>query len=115
VHDLTTYSDAVYVNNSGVGLEAILHGKPVVTFGQAEYDTVSVRGNLEALDDAWEEVRTSDPDQRLDLYRQYIDRYCRLYCADMSDPQARDARLRTVAEKAVKWAQTPGLLEPARI
>ncbi|MFQ5974545.1 MAG: hypothetical protein ACE5Q3_19655, partial [Alphaproteobacteria bacterium] len=61
VHDLIAHSDAVYVINSGVGFEAILHNKPVVTFGQVEYDAVSIHGDLIALDRVWKDVQASDP------------------------------------------------------
>ena len=110
VHDLIAYSDAVYVINSGVGFEAILHNKPVVTFGQVEYDAVTIHGNLDALDRAWEDVQASASDQRLAVYKQFVDWYCRLYCVDLSDPQAVEARLKALVEDAVRTQSRP---EPA--
>ncbi|MCZ6839717.1 MAG: hypothetical protein O7G13_10620 [Alphaproteobacteria bacterium] len=101
VHDLIAHSDAVYVINSGVGLEAILHNKPVVTFGQVEYDAVSIHGDLIALDRVWKDVQASDPDQRLASYRRFVDWYCRLYCVDLSDPQAGDARLAALVDESL--------------
>jgi hypothetical protein len=41
IHQLIQNSSAVCVVNSGTGLEALLHKKPVITFGRSEYDCVS--------------------------------------------------------------------------
>lgn len=43
IHQLITHSRCVVVVNSGVGLESLLHKKPVVTFGRADYDCVTNR------------------------------------------------------------------------
>ncbi|MFQ5784512.1 MAG: hypothetical protein ACE5H8_06780 [Alphaproteobacteria bacterium] len=113
VHDLIAHSDAVYVINSGVGFEAMLHNKPVVTFGQVEYDAVSIHGDIAALDRTWQAVQGSDPAQRLAAYRRFVDWYCRLYCVDLSDPQTGNARLAALVEKAVSTVQTESQSEPA--
>ena len=115
VHDLIGHSDAVYVINSGVGLEAILHNKPVVTFGQVEYDAVSIHGDLAALDRVWKDVQASDPDQRLASYRRFVDWYCRLYCVDLSDPQAGDARLAALVDESLLRQSQPEVANPRKI
>ena len=50
VHRLIEKSKAVFTVNSGVGLEALLHAKPVYTFGNADYAYASTKitfgGNL---------------------------------------------------------------------
>jgi hypothetical protein len=56
IHDLIAHSQAVYTVNSGAGLEAILHGKPVMTFGRAEYDGVAIKGEIEHIGSAWNTV-----------------------------------------------------------
>lgn len=43
IHELIANSCAVCVINSGVGGEALLHGKPVYTFGGAEYQAATFR------------------------------------------------------------------------
>lgn len=43
IHELIANSCAVCVINSGVGAEALLHGKPVYTFGGAEYQAATFR------------------------------------------------------------------------
>ncbi|MNF47300.1 Capsule polysaccharide biosynthesis protein [compost metagenome] len=37
VHDLISGANAVFIMNSGVGLEALLHGRPVVVTGECDY------------------------------------------------------------------------------
>ncbi len=52
IHQLIPNSRAVVVVNSGTGLESLLHQKPVITFGRADYDVVTNRvegGNLRDL------------------------------------------------------------------
>ena len=43
IHDLIKRSKAIFTVNSGVGLEALLHQKPVYTFGNADYASVSTK------------------------------------------------------------------------
>jgi hypothetical protein len=43
IHDLIAGASAVCVINSGTGAEALLHGKPVYTFGEAEYQAATFR------------------------------------------------------------------------
>lgn len=42
VHQLIAGSRLVACVNSGVGLEAVVYGKPVVTFGRSDYDVVTM-------------------------------------------------------------------------
>jgi len=52
IHQLIPTARAVVVVNSGTGLESLLHQRPVVTFGRADYDVVTNRvegDNLEKL------------------------------------------------------------------
>jgi capsule polysaccharide export protein KpsC/LpsZ len=41
VHDYIKQAKAVFVANSGVGFEAMLYNKPIITFAQAIYDMVT--------------------------------------------------------------------------
>jgi hypothetical protein len=43
VHEAIRHSKATFLVNSGVGIEAIMHGKPVYHFGRSEYDEVSYK------------------------------------------------------------------------
>ena len=50
IHQLIEQSMCVVVVNSGVGLEALLHEKPVITFGRAEYDCVTNHATYDNID-----------------------------------------------------------------
>jgi hypothetical protein len=52
IHELIKRAEGVFVINSGTGFEALVHGKPVVTFGQSDYNLVSHNGDLRRLDEA---------------------------------------------------------------
>ena len=41
IHQLLSACEAVFTVNSGVGMEALLHRKPVYTFGRADYASVT--------------------------------------------------------------------------
>lgn len=51
IHQLISLSRSVVVVNSGVGMESLLHGKPVVTFGSAEYDCVTNHATKDNIKD----------------------------------------------------------------
>lgn len=101
VHDLIAHSAGVYVINSGVGFEALLHDKPVVTFGRAEYDAVTIHGELDTLDRSWEAVACADFARLRSDYRRFVDWYCRLYCVDLSEPAVGKQRLAGIVEDSV--------------
>lgn len=43
IHDLIPHADRVVTVNSGVGFEALLYGKPVITMGASEYGVVTTQ------------------------------------------------------------------------
>lgn len=47
IHDAIAQAETIVTVNSGTGLEALLHKKPVYTFGDCEYDCVTMKENLE--------------------------------------------------------------------
>lgn len=76
IHQLIADAKVVVTVNSGVGLEAILHGKSIMTFGRADYDAVSQKceGDLlvnkkVALDNSYREINDDD----IHIYRKFID------------------------------------------
>ena len=81
VHDAIKGAKAIYTVNSGVGMEAILHEKPVVVFGQAEYDCVTERANLKNMDEVWRSIENMDLDAMKDRYRKFVDFFVN-YCVD---------------------------------
>lgn len=57
IHDLIPNARAVVVVNSGVGMESLLYLKPVITFGRAEYDSLTFK----ASSDGFNMMINSDP------------------------------------------------------
>ena len=49
IHSLISHATGVFTINSGTGFEALVHGKPVVVFGEADYDHVTGKGALDSL------------------------------------------------------------------
>lgn len=105
VHDLIEGSAAVYTINSGVGFEAILHGKPVVTFGRSEYDCVTWHGQIGALGLDWSNVAEGSPLDISQAYRRFIDWYCRHRAVDLSDDANLPDRMAAVVRLAERTAQ----------
>ena len=86
IHDLMERCVSLYTINSGVGFEALLHEKPVVRFGQSEYDSVTYMCNMseEDLNDAYEWTMLDLPFEnaiRKKQYRQFVDFFVS-YCVD---------------------------------
>ena len=52
IHELIKRSAGLFVINSGTGFEAIIHGKPVLTFGACDYNRVSFNADIRRLDEA---------------------------------------------------------------
>jgi capsule polysaccharide export protein KpsC/LpsZ len=48
IHDAISKATTIYTINSGVGFEALLHLKPVITFGKSDY--MSMSKNIDNLD-----------------------------------------------------------------
>jgi len=75
IHEVIPAVDAVYVINSGTGQEAMLHDKPVVIFGDSEYQGAVIKGQLSDLDQTWREVVLFDGEYRASLYRRWFHWY----------------------------------------
>ncbi len=86
VHDLIEHCDAVYTLNSGVGHEAILHGKPVVMFGRAEYDRLAIQITPDQLDDAYTRVQAWEASEAVGEYRKFYHWFTRDMAIDLSAP-----------------------------
>lgn len=68
VHSLICQSAGVVTINSGCGFEALIHGKPVVTFGQCDYKWVTFAGLGVDLDLAAAYIDGYSPAQRRRAY-----------------------------------------------
>ncbi|MEH3145952.1 MAG: hypothetical protein PGN34_11530 [Methylobacterium frigidaeris] len=93
IHELIAQSKSVFTLNSSVGFEAMLHGKPVVTFGRTLYDVATIRGRLDDLDGAWAQCQDWDAEAGLARYRAFYGWFCDRYAVDLSRPTRRDRSL----------------------
>lgn len=87
VYDLIEYSTAVYTINSGVGFESLLHIKPVVTFGRAEYDCVTFHLENNNFHDAWKYCLEVDSKTLESKYSKFINWFLGQYAIDLSQPE----------------------------
>jgi len=76
IHDLISNAKVVVVVNSGCGMESLLHKKPVITYGRAEYDCVTMKcilnNNLREL--------LSTPVFNEFQVKKFFDKWCSLTC-----------------------------------
>ena len=85
IHDLIGNSVAVVTINSGVGFEALLHEKPVVTFGKVEYDCVTIQANLDDLPIKLSEaIESADTKIFYSSYTQFFNYFTQEFCVDLS-------------------------------
>ncbi|WRH91094.1 hypothetical protein RCC30_20935 [Pseudomonas fluorescens] len=101
VQDLISHAVAVYTINSGVGFEAILQVKPVVTFGRVEYDCVTFNASVNTLDEAWAYVQTNNAAELEVKYKGFVDWFLECYAVDMSQPQIAKVRLDEIVAKVL--------------
>ena len=69
VHSLISASHGVIVINSGVGFESLIHGKPVITLGNCDYQWVTFRATVSDLDAAWDFASSFSKQQCLQGFR----------------------------------------------
>ena len=106
VHDLLKYSRGVITLNSGVGFEAIIAGKPLVTLARSEYDAISHKATLGTIGAAWESAVGEDDDVRLARYSRFVDWFLCRYAIDMSRPHAAAYSYDRVVREAIKMIRT---------
>ena len=68
IHPLMENCEMVYIINSGTGMEAMLHRKPVVAFGRAEYNKFVIEGNIKDLPSTYLYAKSHNEKE---LYRGY--------------------------------------------
>ena len=74
IHRLIARSRAVFVGNSGVGFEALLHAKPVFSFAHSDYHHATFPSALSEIGDYMEKIDAFD-DERRRLIRQFVVHY----------------------------------------
>lgn len=85
LHALMEDAKAVYVINSGTGMEAMTHGKPVVRFGDAEYNDAVIKGNINDLDETYRLVTEINQEEMLNTYRKFFNWFVNKVCYNCDD------------------------------
>lgn len=108
VHDLLRHARGVITLNSGVGFEAIVAGKPLVTLARAEYDAVSHPATPTTIEVAWKAATTEPEEQRLTRYARFTDWFLSRYAVDLSRPTAARHGFDRVVREAIKAMRANG-------
>ena len=91
IHDLIQGCACVLVANSGVGLEALLHGKAVCTMAASEYRHMTYPiTSLESLEDLF----TQEPEPQTERIERLLGYLFLEYLVDSGDDAAIEARIR---------------------
>ncbi|MEW6733869.1 MAG: hypothetical protein AB1489_21260 [Acidobacteriota bacterium] len=69
IHNLIRESDGILLINSGVGFESLIHGKPVVTFGDCDYKWLTFRAYPDDIDAADHYIRNYTAAQQNEGYQ----------------------------------------------
>lgn len=85
IHNLMKQAYAVYVINSGTGLEAMTHELPVVRFGEAEYNNAVLLGNINDLDKTFDDVCGVDREKMLSRYKIFYNWFVNEICFNSLD------------------------------
>lgn len=106
IHRLLSAARGVFVINSGSGFEALLHGRPVATFGACDYQWATFRATLHALDEAADYVDSYSEEQRREGYR-FVDFYHWQHAYSVEAPFLADSRARLRGFLAAALAERP--------
>ncbi|MBW6423549.1 glycosyltransferase family 29 protein [Rhizobium sp. XQZ8] len=75
IHDVLEAASAVAVINSGVGFEAMIYGKPLLSFGRAVYDLAVAKVDPHNIDEMFASLMQEDAAAREERYRKFISWY----------------------------------------
>ncbi|KQR75652.1 glycosyltransferase family 29 protein [Rhizobium sp. Leaf341] len=75
IHDALEQAKAVAVINSGVGFEAMIYNKPLLSFGRAVYDEAVGRVTNDNIDDVYAQIISENEQTRTERYRRFISWY----------------------------------------
>lgn len=87
VHDVLLHAEAVVTLNSGVGFEAILANKPLVTLARSEYDVVAYKATPASLEASYAEAVAEDEESRISRYARFVDWFLGRHAIDLSRPE----------------------------
>ncbi len=87
INDLIKASVGLFVINSGTGFEALLHGKPVSTFGGCDYKIASFAGDISNLNAAKEFLFCYSNEQKILSYK-FVYWYHNIHAFDIHSDNA---------------------------
>ena len=85
IHHVMKQAKAVYVVNSGTGMEAMTHEVPVVRFGDAEYNDAVIAGNINDLNATYKKVCQIDAEQMVEKYKKFYNWFVNRICYDVTN------------------------------
>lgn len=78
IHEMIKRASSVWVINSGVGFESLFHSKPIVTFGNCDYESVTIAGQLNDLNQVNAKVAAFNQEQK-ERQAKFVFDYCLNY------------------------------------
>ena len=69
IHELIKRSSGLFVINSGTGFESLIHGKPVATFGNCDYNRATFNADIRRIDEARNFLYGWTDEQRVMAYQ----------------------------------------------
>ncbi len=75
IHDALAKARAVAVINSGVGFEAMIYNRPVLSFGRSIYDTAVITADRKNISASYAKAIKENEDIRWERYRKFISWY----------------------------------------
>lgn len=112
IHALIAGAVGVVVLTSGVGFEALIHGKPVVTLGRCDYRWATFRASPGGLDAALAYVREYSPAQRQEADK-FIYFYYHRHAYPLTGPAMGNSRARLLEYLRKKVGVDRGVRRPA--
>lgn len=89
IHELINRSNGLFVINSGTGFESLIHGKPVATFGDCDYNLVTWNADLRRLEEAREFLYSYKEEYQKLAYK-YVWWYWHRHAYDVNAPDTKE-------------------------
>jgi capsule polysaccharide modification protein KpsS len=81
--ELVENSSGMFVLNGGSGQEAMLLEKPVVCFGRCDYAPAVIQGDIDDVDEAFQQMIFDEPEERMEMYKRWYDWYINKICINV--------------------------------
>jgi hypothetical protein len=85
IHSVIRQAKAVYVVNSGTGMESMLWEVPVVRFGLSEYNHAVVEGDIMNLKETYYKVCNLDKEEMIEKYKLFYNWFVNIVCFDSTN------------------------------